>query len=157
MVASGNLVQKHRSLVTSAQTQTFLFLNQNIYCECLKEPSQWDCSFEHPKRMFKLMDKKILTILHPKFHIPTNFTFHILCRSIRESGPNTDLLWHLTEQTFLFLNQNIYFRCSKEPSHTEGSFEHPKQMFKLMDKKILTISHPKFSHTNILDSPNPVW
>ena len=29
----------------------------------LKEPSQWDSSFEHPKHMFKLMGKKIITIL----------------------------------------------------------------------------------------------
>ena len=41
-----------------------LFLNQNIFCGYSKEPSQWDGSFEHPKNMFKLMDKKIITILH---------------------------------------------------------------------------------------------
>ena len=29
-----------------------------------KESSQWDGSFEHPKLMFKLMGKKIITILH---------------------------------------------------------------------------------------------
>ena len=29
----------------------------------LKEPPQWDGSFEHPKHMFKLMGKKIITIL----------------------------------------------------------------------------------------------
>ena len=34
---------------------------------------------------------------------------------------------------------NICFVCSKEPSHGDGSFEHPKHMFKLMGKKILTI------------------
>ena len=41
----------------------FLFLNQNICCGYSKEPSQWDGSFEHPKHMFKLMGKKIFTIL----------------------------------------------------------------------------------------------
>ena len=40
----------------------FLFLDQNIYCGCSKELSQWDGSFEHPKQMFKLIDKKILII-----------------------------------------------------------------------------------------------
>ena len=40
---------------------------------------------------------------------------------------------------FLFLNQNICCGYSKEPSHRDGSFEHPKHMFKLMDKKIITI------------------
>ena len=39
----------------------FLFLNQNICCGYSKEPS-----FEHPKHMFKLMDKKIFTIILSK-------------------------------------------------------------------------------------------
>ena len=40
-----------------------LFLIQNICCGYSKEPIQWDGSFEHPKHMFKLMGKKIITIL----------------------------------------------------------------------------------------------
>ena len=44
----------------------FVFLNLNICCGCSKEPSQWDGSFEHPKHMFKLMGKKIFTILGSK-------------------------------------------------------------------------------------------
>ena len=36
---------------------------------------------------------------------------------------------------FLFLNQNICCGYSKEPSRRDGSFEHPKHMFKLMGKK----------------------
>ena len=39
-----------------------LFLIQKICCGYSKEPSQWDGSFEHPKHMFKLMGKKIITI-----------------------------------------------------------------------------------------------
>ena len=39
-----------------------LLIMQNICCWYSKEPSQWDGSFEHPKHMFKLMGKKILTI-----------------------------------------------------------------------------------------------
>ena len=38
----------------------FLFLDQNICCGYSKVLN----SFEHPKHMFKLMDKKIITILH---------------------------------------------------------------------------------------------
>ena len=34
---------------------------------------------------------------------------------------------------FLFLNQNICCGYSKEPSRWDGSFEHTKHMFKLMD------------------------
>ena len=53
-----------RSLVKSVyQKIIFLFLNQNIFCGYSKEPSQSDGSFEHPKHMFKLMGKKIFTIL----------------------------------------------------------------------------------------------
>ena len=37
---------------------------------------------------------------------------------------------------FSFLNLNINFGYSKEPSQRDGSFEHPKQIFKLIDKKI---------------------
>ena len=40
-----------------------LFLIQNICCGYSKEPSQLDGSFEHPKHMFRLMGKKIVTIL----------------------------------------------------------------------------------------------
>ena len=40
---------------------------------------------------------------------------------------------------FLFLNQNICCGYSKEPSQWDGSFEHPKHMFKLMGKKIMAI------------------
>ena len=49
------------------QKSIFLFLNRNICCGYSKERSQWDSSFEHPKQIFKLMDKKISTILCPKF------------------------------------------------------------------------------------------
>ena len=41
----------------------FLFINQNIFCGYSKEPSPMDSSFEHPKTMFKLMGKKITTML----------------------------------------------------------------------------------------------
>ena len=41
----------------------FLFLKQNICCGYSKEPSQWNDSFEQPKDMCKLMDKKIIAIL----------------------------------------------------------------------------------------------
>ena len=59
-------LQKHAGLKLRVQCVTkkiFLFLNQNICCGWLKEPSQWDGSFEHPKHMLKLQGKKILTIL----------------------------------------------------------------------------------------------
>ena len=40
-----------------------LYLIQNICCGYSKEPSQCDGSFEHPKHMFQLIGKKIITIL----------------------------------------------------------------------------------------------
>ena len=44
-----------------------LFLNQNICCGYLKEPSQWDGSFEHPEHIFKLVDKTIIAIWRKLF------------------------------------------------------------------------------------------
>ena len=49
------------------QKLIFLFLNQKICCGYSKEPSHWDGSFEHPKQMLKLIDKKIFTILRWNF------------------------------------------------------------------------------------------
>ena len=50
----------------------FLFLNQSICCGYSKEPSQWDGSFEHPKHMLKIMDKKIFTLLRWNFFVYLN-------------------------------------------------------------------------------------
>ena len=44
---------------------------------------------------------------------------------------------------FLFLDQNICCVYSEEPSHRDGTSEHPKQMFKPVDKKIFTPLRPK--------------
>ena len=44
----------------------FLISQPNTCCGYSKEPSQRDGSFEHPKYMFKLMDKKIIAILRKK-------------------------------------------------------------------------------------------
>ena len=38
---------------------------------------------------------------------------------------------------FLSISWNMYFRCSKEPSHWDGSSEYPKHMFWLRNKKII--------------------
>ena len=46
----------------------------------------------------------------------------------------------------LFLIQNICCGYSKEPSQLDGSFEHPKHMFKLLGKKI------KFSYLDLCHS-----
>ena len=35
---------------------------------------------------------------------------------------------------FLFLNQNICYGYSREPSQSDSSCEHPKHKFKAMDK-----------------------
>ena len=55
-------------LVKSAyQKIYFYFLSQNIRCGYSKEPSLKDGSVEHPKHMFKRMDKKIFAILRSFF------------------------------------------------------------------------------------------
>ena len=38
---------------------------------------------------------------------------------------------------FLSINLNMYFWCSKEPSHRDSSFEYPQHMFWLRNKKIV--------------------
>ena len=54
----------------------FLFLNQNICCGYSKEPSQWVGSFEHPKHMFKLMNKKIIAILCSRLLLNLTYEYH---------------------------------------------------------------------------------
>ena len=54
----------------------FLFLNQNICCRYLKEPSQRYGSFEHPKYISELMTKKIITFLRSKSCL-TGLMYHI--------------------------------------------------------------------------------
>ena len=56
------------------QTFSFiLFPNQKICCGYSKEQSQWNNSFEHPKHMLKLVDKKRFTILaYGKYSIISN-------------------------------------------------------------------------------------
>ena len=48
--------------------------------------------------------------------------------------PDKNASWKII---FLFLNQNICCGYSKEPSHWDGSYEHPKHMFKMMGKEII--------------------
>ena len=59
------LVALLRTLIKSAYQKQiiFLFLNQNICCGYSKEPYQLDGSYEHPKHMLKLMDKKIFKLI----------------------------------------------------------------------------------------------
>ena len=59
-------ITKYSIIRVRTNELTFLFLIQNICCGYSKEPSQWDGSFEHPKHILKLMDKKIFTILRSK-------------------------------------------------------------------------------------------
>ena len=40
------------------------------------------------------------------------------------------------ENGFLLISFNICFRCSKDPSHWDGSFEYPQHMFWMKNKKI---------------------
>ena len=126
----------------------FLFLIWNICCGYSKELSQWDDSFENPKQMLKLMDKKKFTILcsyHPSrpMNLPAS---NVLADKIfLTSLSPASLTWRFTLTQvqdcsfFLSLNQKLCCGYTIEPSKRDGSFETPKQMFKLMDKKILTI------------------
>ena len=41
----------------------------------LKEPSQWNSSFDHQKQMLKLMDKKIFKITYTRKFAPKNIAY----------------------------------------------------------------------------------
>ena len=47
----------------------FLFPDQNICGGCSKEPSQRDSSFEHPKHMYELIDKKFSQFYAKKVYL----------------------------------------------------------------------------------------
>ena len=51
---------------------------------------------------------------------------------------------------FLFLNQNICCWYSEELSQREGPFEHPKHMFKLVGKKMFTLTLKNCVYLNLL-------
>ena len=62
----------------------------------------------------------------------------------KENNGNLDLLCENKKtfeqknvNIFLSINCNIYFGCSKEPSHWDGSFEYPKHMSWLRNKKLI--------------------
>ena len=106
------------------QKLIFLFFNQNIGCGYSKEPSQWDGSFENPKQMFKLMDKKIFTILCPIFCLPGPKLVHIGHLMIFL------ISWRFSRLLrFLRLHKNISCACSFEPSHCDATFKNQNQCF----------------------------
>ena len=57
---------------------TFLSPKKNISCGYLKETSQRDGSFKHPKQMLKLMDKKLFTIYFMLEFLDFYFTLEFL-------------------------------------------------------------------------------
>ena len=86
----------------------FLFFNQNICCWYSKEPSQCDSSFEHPKHMLKLMDKKIFTIFRSKI-----LWFLNLCNLFNKFPARVMWFWHsMNKINRVFLEgQNPAFWC----------------------------------------------
>ena len=69
----------------------FFFLNQNICCGYLKEPSLWHGSFEHPKQILQIMDQKIFTILLQFFSIYLDLPVWYgmgLCQTLFKLHPN---------------------------------------------------------------------
>ena len=81
----------------------FSFLNKTIRWGYSKIPIQWDGSFEHPKRMLKLMGKKILTILRSKILFIKTYVFQIRWKY---SG----------------VQLNICSRCNKQPTFSDKYF-----------------------------------
>ena len=68
-------------------------------------------------------------------HLPYIF-FTITSRDMRLISPSMSfiaednkILEYKIENIFLTNHSNVCFGCSKEPSHRDGSFEHPQHMF----------------------------
>ena len=139
----------------------FLFLSQNICCGYSKEPSWWDGSFEHPKHMFKLMDKKIIAILRKLFllnwpyevqnltsssNILSNYSKALFCYRPPERCMIKNLFSY-------FSNQNIQCGYWKVKSQwllkRTISFEHPKHMFQWISKIIIQILRAKFAYLDL--------
>ena len=51
-------------------------------------------------------------------------------------GLDKQIFWRKIVNIFLPICFNICFRCSKEPSQQDGSFEYPQHMFWLRNKKV---------------------
>ena len=60
-------------------------------CGCLKESSRRDGSFEHPKRMFKLMGKKIIAVFAKLFCLigPLDFSHNMADTKLVQKGLST--------------------------------------------------------------------
>ena len=54
----------------------------------------------------------------------------------------------LLQIILLFLNQNICYGYSKEPSQCDGSFEHPKLMIKQINMKV-NFKNKKFAYLEL--------
>ena len=93
----------------------------------------------------------------PDLQIVCQLEWHIKARNMFMMNRCIDLIkirMHSRKLFFLFLSNNICCGYSKEPSQGDGSFEHPKHMFKLMSKKIITIYTKIFCLTGPLRVQN---
>ena len=75
---------------------------------CSKEPFTGDSSFEYPQDMFWLRNKKI------------NFQLCIVKNGLAPRKINK-IFERTIVKIFSSISLNISFRCSKEPSHQDGS------------------------------------
>ena len=80
----------------------------------------------HPYCAIIVYKRLLLLIL---IHIIYTYVFVI-------NGPPDKQLRRKIVIIFLSISLNIYFGCSKAPSHLDGSFQHPQHMFWLRNKKV---------------------
>ena len=59
----------------------------------------------------------------------------MIVNCIQHKGPVKQTFERKIVIIFLPISLNMYFGCSKEPSHREGSFEYPQRMFWLRSRK----------------------
>ena len=57
----------------------FLFFSQKVCCGCIKEPPRKEGPFAHRKHMFRLKDKKMVTIFVATLSLQSRHAFNVAC------------------------------------------------------------------------------
>ena len=99
----------------------------HLKCQVSFKDSQLRCKYDCMKH--NIHDQ------YKKHHI--SFSFNVADLYIRWNTSGSQIRRDKSELYFWFLNQNISCGCSEEPSPWDGSFEHPKHMFR---QKIIIFS-----------------
>ena len=132
MISLGPLSKHNMPLVTDVSKKYRLMRWCYISYKQVKKTYSLPCAYA------VFCGRFIITVNWDYLYAPKPGKLASLCLQRFSSIFETSVRVHTRKIIFLFLNQNICFGCSKEPSRWDGSFEHPKHMLKIIGKKIFT-------------------